>query len=150
MADEHTWSFYLVNILAIFLNLAIVFTLMNRVWATRKLEGRIPVISRTAKGILALAAIYQIVLSTTRLFDYTLPDQFRDTWIMKDVGIFLYVISISYLNRLMASSKPVSVAESKRLAQERTMREAIRVGTVNHDERLRNGPESEAGSEEPR
>lgn len=140
--DQYQWSYYLVNVIAIVLNSIIVVALGNRIWVTKSVNDRYTIATRIAKGVLIIAAIYQVLLSFARLFHLNVPLEFRDTWVMKDIGIFVYVTAITLLHRRMMSGKVGNYSDAKRDAQEKSMLEALNAGRTNHDERIRNGPES--------
>ena len=148
--DEYVWSIYLTNCIALVLNVVIVMALAHRIWATRTVNDRYTLLTRIAKGVLLVSAVYQIVLSTMRLTNTGLPLEFRDTWVLKDIGIFTYVLAITLLHRRLMSGKVGDYDNAKREAQEKSMQEAMDVGRTNHDERIRNEPESEGGSAKPR
>lgn len=147
--DQFQWSYYLTNAVAIVLNAVIVVALLRRLWLTRNIEDSYTLLRRMAKGVLIISASYQVILSISRLGHFNLPIEFRDTWVMKDIGIFLYVISVGLLHRKIMSGKVGDYSNAKRDAQVRSMEVAMQVGQTNHDERVRNEPRSNHFRKEP-
>lgn len=110
--DEYLWSLVLTNAVALVLNILIVLALAHRIWVTRTVNDRYTMMTRIAKGVLLVSACYQIMLSVMRLTGMNLPLEFRDTWVLKDIGIFTYVLAITLLHRRLRrtwrKSKPTS------------------------------------------
>lgn len=52
---------------------------------------------RAALGIITIGLAAQIPISICRLLNYRLPDALAGMWSMKDIGIFLFIFSLTFL-----------------------------------------------------
>lgn len=52
---------------------------------------------RAALGIITIGLAAQIPISICRLLNYRLPDALAGMWSMKDIGLFLFIFSLTFL-----------------------------------------------------
>lgn len=97
--ERLTWSFYMVNAVVLVIDLLALVFILYRMLTAPSFKG-FYVFHQITQGILCVALTYQIVLCAIRLIDPTfdLPEQYRDTWALKDVAICMYIASLAYMH----------------------------------------------------
>lgn len=84
------------DLAVIFLNTATIVMLVPKLFRPDQLFS-LNQTYRAGLGIIVIGLAAQIPISICRLLNYRLPDIFAGMWSMKDIGVFLFVFSTTFL-----------------------------------------------------